>query len=141
MTKPHLNREHALKLLKEMLRIRRFEEKCAELYTQEKIRGFLHLYIGEEANRRRCRSAGPEAGRMTTSVATYREHGHALARGIPSMDGDHGGDVRQGRNGCSRWARRLHAFVFDAERGIFTVAMPSSAAVCRWRWGSPLLTS
>ena len=44
-----LTREHALKLLSEMIRIRRFEEKCAELYTQEKIRGFLHLYIGEEA--------------------------------------------------------------------------------------------
>ena len=36
-------------LLREMLRIRRFEEKCAELYSATKIRGFLHLYIGEEA--------------------------------------------------------------------------------------------
>ncbi len=36
-------------LLREMLRIRRFEEKCAELYSASKIRGFLHLYIGEEA--------------------------------------------------------------------------------------------
>jgi TPP-dependent pyruvate/acetoin dehydrogenase alpha subunit len=32
-----------------MIRIRRFEDKCAELYTQQKIRGFLHLYDGEEA--------------------------------------------------------------------------------------------
>ena len=47
--KTHLSRAHILSLTKEMLRIRRFEEKCAELYTQEKIRGFLHLYIGEEA--------------------------------------------------------------------------------------------
>ena len=47
--KPHLTRSHILGLLKSMLRIRRFEEKCAELYTEEKIRGFLHLYIGEEA--------------------------------------------------------------------------------------------
>ena len=39
---------HALALLREMLRIRRFEEKCAELYSLGKIRGFLHLYIGEE---------------------------------------------------------------------------------------------
>ena len=38
--------DHALHLLHEMLRIRRFEERCAELYKQEKIRGFLHLYIG-----------------------------------------------------------------------------------------------
>ena len=47
--KAHLTREHVQALLKSMLRIRRFEEKCAELYTLEKIRGFLHLYIGEEA--------------------------------------------------------------------------------------------
>ena len=44
-----LERDHALALLREMLRIRRFEEKCAELYSAAKIRGFLHLYIGEEA--------------------------------------------------------------------------------------------
>jgi len=47
--KPHLNRDHGHALLAEMIRIRRFEDKCAELYTQEKIRGFLHLYNGEEA--------------------------------------------------------------------------------------------
>ena len=47
--KPHLSREHMLDLLKQMIRIRRFEDKCAELYTQEKIRGFMHLYDGEEA--------------------------------------------------------------------------------------------
>jgi pyruvate dehydrogenase E1 component alpha subunit len=73
-------REHALELLRQMLRIRRFEEKCAELYSATKIRGFLHLYIGEEA---------VAAGIMRVLksrdavVATYREHGHALARGIP----------------------------------------------------------
>ena len=39
-------REHRFLLLRQMLLIRRFEEKCAELYTQQKIRGFLHLYIG-----------------------------------------------------------------------------------------------
>ncbi len=83
MTKPRLSREHALNLLKQMLRIRRFEEKCAELYTQEKIRGFLHLYIGEEANAVGVMQAlQPE----DAIVATYREHGHALARGI-SMNG------------------------------------------------------
>ena len=44
-----VERGHGLHLLREMLRIRRFEEKAAELYTTGKIRGFLHLYIGEEA--------------------------------------------------------------------------------------------
>jgi TPP-dependent pyruvate/acetoin dehydrogenase alpha subunit len=47
--KPRLSREHMLGLLRHMIRIRRFEDKCAELYTQEKIRGFMHLYDGEEA--------------------------------------------------------------------------------------------
>ena len=47
--KPHLSREHLLALLHAMVRIRRFEEKCAQLYQQENIRGLLHLYIGEEA--------------------------------------------------------------------------------------------
>ncbi len=49
LDKPHLTREHALYLLKQMIRIRQFEDKCAQLYAEEKIRGFLHLYDGEEA--------------------------------------------------------------------------------------------
>ena len=48
--KPHLSREHVLGVLRTMVMIRRFEEKCAELYSGGKIRGFLHLYVGEEAN-------------------------------------------------------------------------------------------
>jgi pyruvate dehydrogenase E1 component alpha subunit len=78
-TKPHLDRDHARHLLGQMLRIRLFEEKCAELYTQQKIRGFLHLYIGEEANAVGVMEA---LSADDSIVATYREHGHALARGI-----------------------------------------------------------
>ena len=62
-----------------MVRIRRFEEKCAELYTQQKIRGFLHLYIGEEAI---AVGAMQALEPQDAVIATYREHGHALARGI-----------------------------------------------------------
>jgi pyruvate dehydrogenase E1 component alpha subunit len=78
--KPHLTREHLLDLLRQMLRIRRFEERCAELYSAEKIRGFLHLYIGQEAV-----ATGAVRPLLATDaiVATYREHGHALVRGIP----------------------------------------------------------
>ncbi|MFN7000727.1 MAG: cyclic nucleotide-binding domain-containing protein, partial [Elioraea tepidiphila] len=47
--KVHLDRAHGLKLLREMMRIRAFEARCAELYQAEKIRGFLHLYDGQEA--------------------------------------------------------------------------------------------
>jgi pyruvate dehydrogenase E1 component alpha subunit len=76
---PSLDREHALHLLNQMLRIRRLEEKCAELYQATKIRGFLHLYIGEEAVAVGAMQAlKPE----DAIVATYREHGHALARGV-----------------------------------------------------------
>jgi pyruvate dehydrogenase E1 component alpha subunit len=74
-------REQALARLREMLRIRRFEEKCAELYAAEKIRGFLHLYIGEEAI---AAGAMPALQPDDAIVSTYREHGHALARGIPA---------------------------------------------------------
>lgn len=72
-------RDHALRLLREMLRIRRFEEKCAELYQAEKIRGFLHLYIGEEAVGVGVMQALAPGDAV---VATYREHGQALARGV-----------------------------------------------------------
>ena len=74
-------REHSLMLLREMLRIRRFEEKAAELYTLSKILGFLHLYIGEEAVAVGAMQALTAEDRI---VATYREHGQALARGIPA---------------------------------------------------------
>ncbi len=81
--KPHLTRERARQLLQGMILIRRFEERCAELYTQEKIRGFLHLYIGEEANAVGVmRALAPE----DAVVATYREHGHALLRGLPARE-------------------------------------------------------
>ena len=44
-----IDKPHAIQQLQQMLMIRRFEEKSAELYAATKIRGFLHLYIGEEA--------------------------------------------------------------------------------------------
>ncbi len=75
------DREHALLLLREMLRIRRFEEKAAEIYTMSKILGFLHLYIGEEAVAVGAMQALTPEDRI---VATYREHGQALARGVPA---------------------------------------------------------
>ena len=67
-------------LLREMIRIRRFEETCVELYSATKIRGFLHLCIGEEAVAVGVVGALAEGDAV---VSTYREHGHALARGVP----------------------------------------------------------
>ncbi|MDY7103384.1 MAG: pyruvate dehydrogenase (acetyl-transferring) E1 component subunit alpha [Actinomycetota bacterium] len=63
-----------------MIRVRRMEERCARLYTESKIRGFLHLYVGEEA----VATGVMEHLRPDDAVvATYREHGHALLRGVP----------------------------------------------------------
>jgi pyruvate dehydrogenase E1 component alpha subunit len=67
------------KLLYQMMLIRRFEEKAAEMYTKSFIRGFLHLYIGEEA------VAVGVMNALTTEdnvLCTYREHGQALVRGV-----------------------------------------------------------
>ncbi|MSQ25088.1 MAG: pyruvate dehydrogenase (acetyl-transferring) E1 component subunit alpha [Dehalococcoidia bacterium] len=71
----------ALGLYDVMVRIRSFEEKCAEMYGKAKIGGFLHLYIGEEAV-----AAGviPLLEAQDTIVSHYREHGHAIARGLDS---------------------------------------------------------
>jgi pyruvate dehydrogenase E1 component alpha subunit len=103
-----LDRALSLKLLADMLRIRRFEEKCAELYSAGKIRGFLHLYIGEEAVAvGAMRAFEPE----DSILATYREHGHALARGIPmgAVMAEMYGKVE----GCSR-GRGGSMHIFDA---------------------------
>jgi pyruvate dehydrogenase E1 component alpha subunit len=77
--KLHLNRDSLLTLLRQMIRIRLFEEKCVELYQAEKIRGFLHLGIGEEAV---CTGVISALSPQDAVVATYREHGHALVRGV-----------------------------------------------------------
>ena len=79
---PPIGREELLQLYTEMLRIRRLEEVCARAYTQRKILGFCHLYIGQE-------SIAVGAAASTKGdywIAAYREHGHALAKGVPSRD-------------------------------------------------------
>ena len=73
--KPRLDKAHARRLLAQMIRIRAFEERCAELYTQQKIRGFLHLYTGEEANAVGIMEA---LSPQDSVVATYREHIHPV---------------------------------------------------------------
>lgn len=75
----YLDLNRGREFYKKMLLIRRFEERCVELYSHEKIRGFLHLYIGEEAIAVGIMQA---LGAEDAVLATYREHGHALARGI-----------------------------------------------------------
>lgn len=100
--------ELARTLLSSMVRVRRMEEKCAELYGEAKIRGFLHLYVGEEAVAAGSLSVlGPD----DAVVATYREHGHALLRGTPmaSIMAEMFGK----QEGCSR-GRGGSMHLFDA---------------------------
>jgi pyruvate dehydrogenase E1 component alpha subunit len=105
--------ERGRALLREMLRIRRFEEKCAELYSASKIRGFLHLYVGEEA------VAAGVMGALAAEdgvVSTYREHGHALARGLSmrALMAEMFGKVA----GCSR-GRGGSMHLFDASKRFY----------------------
>jgi pyruvate dehydrogenase E1 component alpha subunit len=73
-----MNRDEAFALYRQMLLIRRFEERCAQLYVEGKIGGFLHLYIGQEA---------VGVGAMSVMrpddyfIAYYRDHGYSIARG------------------------------------------------------------
>lgn len=98
---------------RELCRIRRFEEKCAELYSAGKIRGFLHLYVGEEAV-----AAGvmPVLTDADAVLSTYREHGHALARGVParSIMAEMFGKLE----GCSR-GRGGSMHLFDISRRFY----------------------
>jgi pyruvate dehydrogenase E1 component alpha subunit len=99
--------------LRQMLLIRRFEEKCAELYGLGKIHGFLHLYIGEEAIAVGTMQALTADDNV---VSTYREHGHALARGI--SPGAAMAEMLGKANGCSR-GRGGSMHLFDARLRFF----------------------
>jgi pyruvate dehydrogenase E1 component alpha subunit len=100
-------------LLRQMIRIRRFEEKCVELYSATKIRGFLHLCIGEEAV-----AVGVISSLLPGDavISTYREHGHALARGVPM----HAvmAEMFGRATGCSR-GRGGSMHLFDASRRFY----------------------
>lgn len=108
-----VERDHARRLLRQMLLIRRFEEKCAELYSAGKIQGFLHLYIGEEAVAVGAMQALTAEDNI---VSTYREHGHALARGMSA--GPVMAEMYGKANGCCR-GRGGSMHLFDAARRFY----------------------
>ncbi len=70
------NKQEALKMYKDMLEIRRFEEKAGQLYGMGQIAGFCHLYIGQEAVVVGMQSV---QDKNDTVITTYRDHGHMLA--------------------------------------------------------------
>lgn len=96
---------------RQMWLIRRFEEECARAYAQGKIGGFLHLYIGQEAI-----AVGGSAAMQPDDylITTYRDHGHALARGMSSRSAM--AELFGKDTGCSRgFGGSMH--MFDAQRG------------------------
>jgi pyruvate dehydrogenase E1 component alpha subunit len=100
--------ERARRLLRQMVRIRRFEEKCVELYGAQKIRGFMHLYIGEEAV---ATGIIDQMRPEDAIVGTYREHGQALARGMSA--GSIMAEMYGKQEGCAR-GRGGSMHLFDA---------------------------
>jgi pyruvate dehydrogenase E1 component alpha subunit len=107
-----VDHDTALRLLGQMMLVRRFEERCVELYSSSRIRGFMHLYIGEEA------VASGVIDVLTPEdaiVSTYREHGHALVRGMDpgqimaEMFGKQEG-VSRGRGGSMHLFDVAHRF-------------------------------
>lgn len=83
MAKPKFSEEVYKSWYEQMLLMRRFEEKSAQLYGQQKIKGFCHLYIGQEAVVAGTMSALRKDDRHITA---YRDHAHALACGIPARE-------------------------------------------------------
>jgi pyruvate dehydrogenase E1 component alpha subunit len=106
--KLHLDHVQLQQMWGAMLRIRRFEARCVELYQAQQIRGFLHLCDGQEAV-----AVGVAAALdpRDAVVATYREHGQALARGVPMPALM--AEMLGRREGCCR-GRGGSMHVFDA---------------------------
>lgn len=108
------DKDFLTKLLEEMLLIRRFEEKSAQAYGLQKIGGFLHLYIGQEAV-----AVGSIAAldvKKDYVFTAYRDHGHALVCG---MTADAGMAELFGKiTGCSRGKGGSMHF-FDVENGMY----------------------
>jgi len=128
-THPLPARDECERILERMLLIRRFEERAGEMYAKAKIGGFLHLCIGEEATIVGSTSALRESDYL---LSTYREHGHALARGTPP--GAVMAELFGKADGCSG-GRGGSMHLFDMERrllggyGIVGGNLPLAAGV------------
>ena len=128
-THPLPERSTCEQILARMQLIRRFEERAGEMYAKAKIGGFLHLCIGEEATIVGSTQAMRESDYL---LSTYREHGHALARGTPpgAVMAELFGKV----DGCSG-GRGGSMHLFDVERrllggyGIVGGNLPLAAGV------------
>jgi hypothetical protein len=132
---PALDKDTALKLYREMLLIRRFEERAGQLYGMGLIGGFCHLYIGQEAIAVGMQSIARPGDQVITG---YRAHGHTLMCGISAREvmaelTGRAGGVARGKGGSCTCSPPTRAS---------TAATASSAPRCRWApgWRSPTST-
>ena len=130
-TSPTFTKEEDLHAYREMLLIRRFEEKAGQMYGMGLIGGFCHLYIGQEAVVVGMQMASKDGDQVITG---YRDHGHMLACGMESQRRDGRAD-RPARRLFARQGR-LDAHVLAARR-TSTAATASSARRCRSAPASP----
>lgn len=113
LEKGGLSSEGRLALLRKMVQIRRFEESCAQAFMHAKIKGFCHLYIGEEAVAVGTISA---LGEGDSVITAYRDHGHALARGLSAKECM--AELFGKRTGCSK-GKGGSMHLFSKEKNFF----------------------
>jgi pyruvate dehydrogenase E1 component alpha subunit len=141
-TKPTLSRETLVEFLRQMLRIRRLEERAAQAYGQGSIGGFCHLYIGQEAVAVGALATLRPDDRVLT---TYRDHGMALVRGMSPLEIF--GELFGRECGCSKGrGGSMHMFSkelnFLGGHGIVGahLALGTGAAFASKYWGKDSVT-
>ncbi|MFY0691839.1 MAG: pyruvate dehydrogenase (acetyl-transferring) E1 component subunit alpha [Paracoccaceae bacterium] len=127
--KPNISKEELLSYYKDMLLIRRFEEKAGQLYGMGLIGGFCHLYIGQEAVVVGLEAAAEEGDKRITS---YRDHGHMLACGMDAkgvmaeLTGREGGYSKGKGGSMHMFSKEKH---FYGGHGIVAAQVPLGAGL------------
>ena len=128
-SKPNVSKDELLKYYKDMLLIRRFEEKAGQLYGMGLIGGFCHLYIGQEAVVVGLEAAAEEGDKRITS---YRDHGHMLACGMDAggvmaeLTGREGGYSKGKGGSMHMFSKEKH---FYGGHGIVAAQVPLGAGL------------
>ena len=126
---PDLPREEEMQAYREMLLIRRFEERAGQLYGMGFIGGFCHLYIGQEAVVTGLQMASKPGDQVIT---TYRDHGHMLACGMDAkgvmaeLTGRRGGYSRGKGGSMHMFSKEKH---FYGGHGIVGASVPLGAGL------------
>ena len=132
--KSNVSKEELLKFYREMLLIRRFEEKAGQLYGMGLIGGFCHLYIGQEAVVVGLEACTKEGDKRITS---YRDHGHMLASGMEAngvmaeLTGRRGGYSKGKGGSMHMFSKERH---FYGGHGIVGAQVPLGAGLAMSDW-------